>query len=468
MTLVALFLWLTQSRNRIKKPSDIPDFIRISGANPCKQNAFRTYHDGSLSWTEYAHHYESAHQELYLWQPIPIYFNDYFQRVISAIGYETAFLRPKLKVRLFNIMSKKWATPAPLQSYPRARKDTFLRYFIDCALIDNTLTAIARAEIVPQNQRHHKMADHYQSSDSDRIRYKLFDAHNRYLSRLIRAARNAKLSPYFELFHNDYTINLINEHPNVANYLSEKGRITQTVLDTSNRSQQSIRSPATKLGSKRHLDELDVVRFFSQLDDEVRAKKPKRSADKTQWISYYCLATYRLALLFIVLTGTRPTHSISILKPYYGEGDMVFIYDKGRLRQVIVCDYLQREIHLYKKLQVEALKILGVEQTPQQLWFGIDEHRQPFCLSNKILRQFMHQYWPGIVPYQLRHFFAQSAINHMNSTRLYDQNIDRLMGHACLGEHLGSDQIFPHTFRSMMAYLNDYVSRLGFKEMAYD
>ncbi|MGL4473618.1 MAG: hypothetical protein ACRCT7_04040 [Shewanella sp.] len=467
MLIVALFLWLTQSWNNIKKVSDIPDFIRISGTTKCQENAFRTYCDGANSSAEYAHNYGNDQKKIYLWQPIPKYFNDFFQNFISNQNYHTPFLNPKTKKRLLNIMRKKWRMPPPLKLKPRVRKDVFHQYLIDCALADNTLTALIRNQIVSHNRKHHKLADHYQNSDSDRMRYQLYNAYNRYLSRLIKEARTANLYQHFDLINASLSTNLINEHSKVANYLMQKGHITQTVFETSNGSKQRICSLPLKIGSKRCLDEAAVVHFFSKLVDLV-GSKPKRSDHKMLWFSYYCTATYRLALLFILLTGCRPTHSLSILKSYYWGDDILFIKDKGLLRQVIVCDYLQTEIRHYKKLQSSVFDLFGVNATLDELWFGIDDHGQPFRLSNRILRQFMHQHWPGVVPYQLRHFFAQSAVTQISAARLLDQDIDRLMGHASMGEHLGSDQMLPNTFKLIKTYLNEYAVRLRLKEFTYD
>lgn len=147
MTIVALFLWLTQAWPDIRAPSDIPDFVRISGAMRCRENTFRTYRDGSRSWAEYAHRYDDRQQKHYLWQPIPSYLNEYFQPFISTQSYETPFLRRKAKVRLFHVMNKKWKTPLALSHLPRVRKDAFHQYLIDCALVDNTLTAIPRSQL---------------------------------------------------------------------------------------------------------------------------------------------------------------------------------------------------------------------------------------------------------------------------------------------------------------------------------
>lgn len=174
-----------------------------------------------------------------------------------------------------------------------------------------------------------------------------------------------------------------------------------------------------------------------------------------------------MALLFILLTGARPTHGISILGKYYAEGNIVFIKDKGRLRQLIVCDYLKREIQHYRELQAKVLSKFSISNNLEELWYCIDDSGRTFRLSNRALRQFMNQLWPGVIPYQLRHFFAQSAVNDLSSARLLDQDVDRIMGHESIGEHLGRDVVFPFTVNTIKTYLNHYATRLSLKEFIY-
>lgn len=467
MTIVALHLWLTQQWPNIRSSEDIPDFERISGSTICRKNTFRTYYDGSYTWTEYAHGYQDGESTHYLWHPLPPHFNAFFQPFISGQSYETPFLRPKVKNRLFLLMNQNWKTPPSLSHLPRVRKDSFHRYLINCALVDNTLSAIPRAQIVTNNRNHHKHAERYQRIDSDRVRYKLFDAQHRYITRLIQAARSANLSTHFDVFHENHATNLIADRTRLARYLTSSGRIAQYVLDTSNNVKQTIRSPAIKIGSKRYLDENEVVHFFDLLFNYVEKLAPKKSAKKNLWINYFQAATYRVALLFILLTGARPTHGISILGKYYAGGNIVFIKDKGRLRQLIVCDYLKREIQHYRELQAKVLSKFSISNNLEELWYCIDDSGRTFRLSNRALRQFMNQLWPGVIPYQLRHFFAQSAVNDLSSARLLDQDVDRIMGHESIGEHLGRDVVFPFTVNTIKTYLNHYATRLSLKEFIY-
>lgn len=101
------------------------------------------------------------------------------------------------------------------------------------------------------------------------------------------------------------------------------------------------------------------------------------------------------------------------------------------------------------------------------LWFGLDEHGKEFLFTHKLLRQFMQIGWPGKVPYQLRHFFAQCAVNANPIYGIQDQDVDRLMGHSAFGEHLGSDNIFAPTQHRLIKYLNHLPRRLGLEERQY-
>ncbi|MFA0056820.1 hypothetical protein [Vibrio echinoideorum] len=63
------------------------------------------------------------------------------------------------------------------------------------------------------------------------------------------------------------------------------------------------------------------------------------------------------------------------------------------------------------------------------------------------------------VPYQLRHSFAQHAFNSP-SAKLTATDVDRLMGHAHLGERLGSDVLFPAKEDKLTHFLNSIPSFL--------
>ena len=477
MTAVALFMWLTLGWKYISSASDIPDFIKISATKPCKKHTFRTFYDRTVSWAEYARPCKYKNRIVYLWQPMPTYLNVFFQRFISDHTYGTPFLNLKNKAHLFEIIKAAWKTPNTLKDNPRVNKNTFQHYFINCAQADNTLGAIVRSQLITNNRAHHSSAIYYQQLNTDRIRGKIFNAHNRYLSRLINAAKKAELHVYFELFLEEYSVNLINTSITEADYLSQPGEISQFELDITQNSRDKKRTPAILIGSARSLEDNHVSHFFQKVHtlvvnakERVLAKGPRSKtylANQSALRDYYNKATYRIALLFIVLTGARPTHSISILSIYYSGSDVVFIKDKGVLRQLILCDYLQQEIKQYLSLQSVIRTQLSIHTELDELWYTCSEKNIPKALTSRELRLFMHQIWPNVVPYQLRHFFSFCANSHMFSDKLYDNDIDRLMGHENLGERLGSDMLFSPRFEAIKGFLNTLPKRLGLKDLTY-
>ncbi|MBH0002725.1 hypothetical protein [Pseudoalteromonas sp. SWYJZ12] len=478
MSIVALFIWLTQDWGSIDDPRDIPDFIKISGSTPCQEHAFRTYFDGTESWAEYARLCKDKNNTVYLWQPLPPQLNKFFQSFIAAQSYDTPFLTKKGKITLFELMHATWKTPRALAAEPRVRKNSFFRYFTQCVQIDNTLGPITTVQLIEAQQAHHKSAMHYQTLDSDRIRYKIFEAQDRYLSRLIDATRRAKLYRYYDLFQKDHSVNLIDPPTKKAEYLlSQQGRISQFQLDNTNHSRDKVCSKAIKFGSRRSIEDTYVSEFFSKLDKLTRHPKILSTLNndidkhplmyRSDLYEYYKNATYRIAFLFIVLTGARPTHSISILSDHYSGGDIVFIKDKGRYRQLILCDYLQNEIRQYLVFQSAVRIQFNSHFDMNELWYEIDIGGTQEALTSRKLRLFMHQLWPNVVPYQLRHFFCYCANSHTASEKLFDQDIDRLMGHEKLGEHLGSDFLSPAKFNELKTYLNTLPKRLKLKVMTY-
>ena len=55
----------------------------------------------------------------------------------------------------------------------------------------------------------------------------------------------------------------------------------------------------------------------------------------------------------------------------------------------------------------------------------------------------------------------------MASDKLFDNDIDRLMGHENLGERLGSDTLFPARLAVMKHFLNTLPKRLGLEVLKY-
>ncbi|QYJ79939.1 hypothetical protein [Shewanella acanthi] len=474
ITLTGLVLWLTGKLGCIERQHDIPLFFRVSGALDCVKNALRTIDDGSESWGELASPYQLAGQTRYLWQPLPAHLNRLLQPSISKLRYNTPALNEEARAILFNLLSQPWKTPDSLTQHSRERKDAFFDYFNDCALVDNTLTATVRMQLILDKSLHHRHASHYQQMDSDQIRYRIFEARNRYLSRIIDAARKINLHKKFDSYSHDFSRNIIFESPKLAKYLSTPGRICQYQMDTSNHQKKLVPCETINIRRKRFLDENEVCQFLLRLDQHVKLLQPKGGLiasngqqDSSAWLTYYNAATSRIALLFVLLTGARPTHSISIEWRYYSYSDSAFIKDKGKLRCIYLADYLQQEIKNYLTLQFKLIQQLPKVKQGDVIWFYLNELGEHSHLSNRSLRQFMNEVWPGVVPYQLRHFFAQCAITTPSTSRLHDNDIDRLMGHSIVGEHLGADNQFPATTSKLKSYLNSLPVRLGLKEMRY-
>ena len=131
----------------------------------------------------------------------------------------------------------------------------------------------------------------------------------------------------------------------------------------------------------------------------------------SSYIKRYNLATYHLALLFILLTSTRPTHTISIKRTCLFNAEYACVKDKGRMREILICDYLKIQIDEYLALQVVLSQHIPslLTHSNEYLWYLLDDEHQPQYLNAKLLRQFMSQRWPNKVPYQFRHTFAQAA-----------------------------------------------------------
>ncbi|KFZ35938.1 hypothetical protein HR45_19190 [Shewanella mangrovi] len=480
MTVTAIYIWLKGISGQINNAEDIPELILINGDDECIPNAIRKVRSGNNSWCEYSHPFEEQGTTHYLWFPIPIYFSDYFLQIAREKQYRTPLLNPQGKTRLYRLLLNAWKTPTSLTSLRRVDKDVFQQYFWGCAQADNTLTAPVREVMFPEQEQHHRSASTYLTFDSDRIRGKIFDAYNRYISRLIKAARTLpvtgrrrdEVASCLVLYSKKMTFPLLSNVPELPSYLKAGGKITQY---TAIGGYATEAVPPIIFGGKRALDEYEVINFFAQLDDWLCHLKPSKALShssfieqESSWLTFYNAATTRMVLLFILLTGVRPTHAISIEWQYFMGEHVAFVSDKGQLRPIYLSDFLLSEIKHYLAFQTRVRATLPNIHKSKYLWFYLLDSGKTTPLSHKLLQQELNHLWPNKESYQLRHFFSYCASTTTNSYRLYDDDIARLMGHSNLGEHLGSDNIFPATVKKILSYANWLPKRLRLREMSYE
>ncbi|WP_419237878.1 hypothetical protein ACN08P_10870 [Photobacterium leiognathi subsp. mandapamensis] len=349
------------------------------------------------------------------------------------------------------------------------------------------ISAITKSVLLPEHYRHHASAKAYQKENSDQIRYQIFNMHNHYLDRLdntsqqyaINLSINSSCHKISSLFDPKVTL---------PSYLNEGEGFGKIYAFKRQRNYQDqgykfIQLPSVEIGSRRCLPKDTVIDFFKDIDDYVNKHATRLKWTKVQLIDYYNACTYQLAFQFLILTGVRPTHALSLeTQRCYGLKQAIHA-DKGRYRVIFLCNFLQQSIRDYLSLQKDILTQLKVETTSPYLWFLLDNKSQPLHLNAKMMRQFMQQHWPNkdkdnIDPYCLRHTFAQLALTAINKKEneheheheherekellLTPQQIDRLMGHSSFGEHLGSDYCFPPNRKILLAFLNSLPTELKF------
>ena len=463
--LLFIYLWLTDQLDNITSLKDIPDLRRVSATDKCEAHCLRNFKDGNISWTEYAQPYHTQQGTFYLWQPLPTALQVLFQAFVSSLSYQAPMLNQQEKERFYSELQKRWKPPQLLRRCHRNKRDVFFRYFSYCIQVDAGLSSLAKMVLLGPNRLHHKSATAYQVEETDRLRKKIFLAQNRYLERIIIAINQLKLSKHFIAHILGQPKNLSEPRIHIANYLKNNGIITVYQLNTQNGSKQYEAIPSMCIGSQRSLLEHDVVVFFKALHDKVEADNIAKNMTLEQHRLYYNWRTIQLAFLFITLAGVRPTHAITIERRRCFAGEKVCVFDKGQWRPVILCSYLKTQITEYVQLQKMITMQFPHHRINQAMWYLIDDQGEQQLLTARFLRTKMHSLWPGVVPYQLRHFFAQCALTSLPPHHLATQQIDRLMGHSNLGEHLGSDNQFPLTLVPLQNYLEHLVARLGLLQL---
>ena len=466
-----IYLWMTQQLDSLTAAEDIPSLSRVTGKDACAEHRLRIINLNGISWVEYALCYSTSTGVVWQWQPVPSALNHFFYRYVRTLNTtaQKPLLNVALKQQLWRFINKSWNTPKLCAQYGRLRKDVFFRYFTIMAQRCPYLSTSAKSVLLGNKTLHHRCATAYQRESSDQIRYKIFKAHNEYLERIVQTASRYRINLAIDSAHHHLSL-LLNTKVTLPAYLTTVGKIVvfERRKNPRDHGYQYIELPTFWVGSDRALPLDDVRTFFLALDNNVKQHTVAKIATKPQLKAYYNALTYQLAFQFLMLTGARPTHAISLeTRRCYGTFQST-LSDKGRYRTLYLCDYLQQAITHYLAIQQNLLTQLGSHASSPFLWFLFDENNQPLPLNARSMRQFMHQHWPykssnvkKIVPYCLRHTFAQQALTSINP-QLTTQHIDRLMGHSSFGEHLGSDQCFPINKKILLQFLNPLPGKLYF------
>ncbi|MGB2079523.1 MAG: site-specific integrase [Vibrio sp.] len=468
-----LYLWLTGQLAKINSAVEIPDLLLVSGNDDCAPNKLRRIREHGISWVEYALAYPRDKDTVYLWQPMPDSLNPIFSYWLTNHGQALSLNRKQKETLYWKLKQRKLRTPDALRCKLVQRKDTFHRYFALMASRDPYLSLPAHS-LLSEQKIHHHSALSYQTLSCDQIRYEIFAAQNRYLDRLISQINQSTMKPFCDvrLPETDALIPILSSLQTRPPYIAKEGSIVSFHLEITDGARTYIPIEAIRIGSTRTIENTRLSNFFGYLRQSLK-KIPVKSASSRVLSEYYNARTYELALLFILLTGTRPTHHISIEREMCFGLESALIKDKGRYRLITLPDYLQQAIQAYLALQKRVLATLKPDNMTNMnmLWYLIDEHNTARPLTAKSLRLFMSAQWQRcfssesepttetVVPYQLRHNFAQHALM-VNSPHLTRQEIDLLMGHSELGEHLGNDYRFKPCRKKLINHLNQWPIRL--------
>ena len=454
-----VYLWLTGELADCRTADDIPTIDILTGSKPCKANALRRVRMNNISWVEYALAHQTHHGIKWQWQPLPNGLNAYFSHALtqSTEHWQLSILE---KETFIDWLTTKWRTPSSLLGRYRMRRDGFFGYFKTLANLDSGLSTLSKRALLGEEGLHHHSASAYQSQDSEQLRYEIFHAQTRYLNRLRQVLMEPKLEPMLNV-PLPITANqrsLLHKNDPLPAYLSEPGRIAEFHLDLTKATKTYIKTPPLAIGSQRVLQVDKVRSFFRHLHQQGKQlTRPQYTATALRELVNFRAS--ELALLFIVLTGVRPTHAITLKQTYCFNFQHAIVSDKGRWRSMRLPDYLQQAIQRFEQLKQQFNQFFPKHAPSTLLWYQINELGEPLLLTAKTLRHFMTHHWSKcfpndrVVPYQLRHFFAQHARAALDPV-LSTQDVDQLMGHSSFGEHLGSDMHFPASQKKLNKHLN--------------
>ncbi|MGR5474710.1 site-specific integrase [Vibrio astriarenae] len=466
-----LYLWLTGGLEDCQSIADFPDIEVVTCSQPCGPHRLRsTQVNCKISWVEYALPYPTKTGTEWLWQPLPQGLNEWFSLALTQTQRAANIwvLSHQEKHTFLRFLHTKWRTPALLNGEHLVRRDRLFGYFDNMVKCDSTLPVTAKAVILGEMRLHHPCALRYQISTSDEIRHGLFHHYNDYLDRLLKAIPTDIYLERLDVLTpcSNRKIGLLHSSHDLPPHLQTPGSIEAFHLEMGSATRTHHPLPFIHIGSIRPIANHQVKRLFQALEREGHAlERAEHSLESLKALhNFYA---FELSLLLIALTGTRPTHHISIERQWCFNLTEAIVRDKGKHRPIWLCDGLRVRIKRYQHVQ-HNLRTRGVACSSPHLWCLLDEKYQTHTITAKSLRQFMATRWqalyPGeaVVPYQLRHHFAQHALAN-NKARLALQDIDYLMGHSELGEGLGSDMIYPTAKHTLKRFLNEGIAHIGLK-----
>ncbi|UJF18523.1 site-specific integrase [Vibrio sp. SS-MA-C1-2] len=466
-----IYLWITGSINSLSSPADIPDLIVVTGADSCQPHRLRRMYRSNKRWIEYAMTFQTRNGELSQWQPLPSAIVHLFIAWIDK--HNTLTLSKIEKENLFNALKvKKWRAPSPINNIVRLKKDLFFDYMIKQTRMDPYLSTPVK-DILLNGRLHHRYAIYYQSLNSNQIRYDLFQAHEAYLNRLVPYINDTKCADYRDFSMADHKrLPILAVGVEFPTHLSKKGEILAYNRMNFDSTWQMEAIPALQHGSIRALSQENLTSFFNFIRQDIERYRPKKAQSIDELREYYNARTFELGLLFVLLTGARPNHHITFNIHSCFEIKSALIKDKGRERLIYLCDYLASAINDYLLVQHQLLKKMSIDKTQLKtrhlMWYLINDDNDGIPLTAKTLREYMNDAWQRcfpntkakVVPYQLRHSFAQHALL-ASAPRLPTQQIDYLMGHFEQGEGIEDYYATPKIQHKLMEHLNRWPERLN-------
>ncbi|GAM73831.1 putative orphan protein [Vibrio ishigakensis] len=379
-----LIWWFTGALVFTDSMDELPNCIPVAGNADCLAYGLRIILMDGESWVDFGLRYHCDDKGAVHWQPVPAAFNALFLSVIRNSPRGKALLTEPQHAQLIEAVQKTWKTLPPLSHLHAMRKDSFFRYWIDMIRTDPELSALAKRTLLPKTFTHHHHADNYQRANTNQLRYQIFKAHNRGLYRLAKLSSFINYQGRLQLASSgDVTM---------PSYLKRTGAIPSFVRKQGRKTYSYIELPAVEYGSCRALHISGVRAFFARLRSRVDNARTRLSS-KADLISYHNWRTYQIAFLFLILTGVRPNHAISIEKAKCFDYRDAIVTDKGQPRPIWLCDFLQHALKEYVAMQHIICHHLGLSPTSPWLWYLLDDEGSALELSRSKLTHVLNELW---------------------------------------------------------------------------
>ncbi|WP_068546674.1 hypothetical protein [Thalassotalea crassostreae] len=463
---VLMLCWLKNNFSWVEGKEKVPTIIRTSDANLLDkdhQNTWyiRTVGDHHSGWVEYSHTSNVRDIACHVWLVVPHKLNHFLWAVIKEKEYESSLFKNACNELVSNFEKYK-KTKKGMFAHAIATFHQFANYLHTFLIKDELALKLAKNAQIAQDKLPNHMSGYYNNIETDSLRYILFHAFDRALTRISNALVSWELIDKLQIdiaenSHNQLskTIAIIDPTYDMPPRLAECISVIPEFVQGKYVKKAGTIAPRT-IGADFVPNESQIGLFMDALFEKViHLRKLPNTIENL--CELHNTLTFSLACYTLILTGIRPSHAIGPDQTFVNKHGFC-IKDKGKARLIILCNFLAEQFAEYEEHFKHISSIFPELRNQNAIFCTIESSGEvtPICASN--IKKFVSGINPKLAPKHFRKAFSSLMVTltHCSSTHL-----NHHMGHGNYGEQDGLKLTLNATNRKQQKYLNELADQLS-------